>query len=240
MARHAPRVLLGALHLALTLVIAAPASAAAQRRAASDRYDDVFRKYSKRFFGPTFDWHYFKAQGIAESGLDPNATSFVGARGIMQLMPSTYAAISSKQSGFGAINDPEWNIAAGIKHDRHLWNVWKDKESHDQRCYFMFGSYNAGEGTIKRAHRMAIAEQLDGHSWTSIETVAPRMRRWRYRETLGYVRKIRATHATMKRSGRERFKSRDSALGTRHSAPADSALTAKMPRPDGRGLSPDD
>src|SRR6266568_986457 len=65
----------------------------AQARAAkkiSERYDPTFRKYTKRFFGPAFDWKYFKAQGFAESGLKADAQSWVGARGVMQLMPSTY------------------------------------------------------------------------------------------------------------------------------------------------------
>src|SRR5262249_42867535 len=66
---------------------------AAQARAdkkISEKYDPMFRKYTKRFFGPAFDWKYFKAQGFAESGLKASAKSWVGARGVMQLMPSTY------------------------------------------------------------------------------------------------------------------------------------------------------
>ena len=30
------------------------------------KYDQYFSKYSKRYFGPGFDWHLFKAQAIAE------------------------------------------------------------------------------------------------------------------------------------------------------------------------------
>ncbi|MBW7933421.1 MAG: transglycosylase SLT domain-containing protein [Gemmatimonadaceae bacterium] len=90
----------------------------------ASRYDETFRRYAKRYFGPGFDWRYFKAQGMAESNLDPDATSYVGARGIMQLMPTTYAAIATRRPEFGAINDPEWNIAAGIMHDRYLWKLW--------------------------------------------------------------------------------------------------------------------
>jgi membrane-bound lytic murein transglycosylase F len=98
----------------------------AQRGGGRDRYDDTFRKYSKRFFGVGFDWQYFKAQGLAESGLDPNARSRVGARGIMQLMPGTYAMIKSRRTDLGEIDDPEWNIAAGIMHSRGLWHRWED------------------------------------------------------------------------------------------------------------------
>ena len=154
------------------------------------RYDDTFRRYSKRYFGVGFDWRWFKAQGMAESGLDPEATSWVGARGIMQLMPSTYQGITSKRPDFGEINDPEWNIAAGIMHDRYLWTLWKKAISEPERPAFMFGSYNAGEGTIKRAQATAREVAGDDVAWSHIEQVAPTVPRWRYRETLDYVRKI--------------------------------------------------
>ncbi len=170
----------------------APRGAAAKRLADRNtaRYDDTFRRYSKRFFGVGFDWRYFKAQGMAESGLDPTATSWVGAKGVMQLMPSTYRDIASHRKEFGAIDDPEWNIAAGIMHDRYLWTLWAKSISEPQRPAFMFGSYNAGEGTIMRAQSTAKDVVGSAAEWSHIEQVAPTVPRWRYRETLDYVRKI--------------------------------------------------
>ena len=166
---------------------------AAQARAAAkatSQFDDTFRKYSKRYFGPGFDWNHFKAQAMAESNLDPNATSYVGARGLMQLMPSTYQMIQTKRPEFGAINDPEWNIAAGIMHDRYLWKLWSKEISEEERLNYMFSSYNAGEGTLARAMKVAQQQKLDHAKWSNIESVAATVPRWRYRETLGYVRKI--------------------------------------------------
>jgi len=32
------------------------------------KFDRHFSKYSKRYFGPAFDWRFFKAQAVAESG----------------------------------------------------------------------------------------------------------------------------------------------------------------------------
>jgi membrane-bound lytic murein transglycosylase F len=173
------------------------AAQARQARKATERYDPIFRKYTKRYFGIGTDWRLFKAQGMAESDLTPTARSRVGARGIMQLMPSTYGLIQSALPQFGAIDNPEWNIAAGILHDRDLWTLFKRDVPDDERWRFMFAGYNAGEGTIIRARRAALAERLDDRSWQSIEHVAPRVERWRYLETLGYVRKIEQNHRSM-------------------------------------------
>lgn len=176
------------------------ADSARARSRDDSRYDDYFKKYSKRYFGAPFDWRFFKAQGMAESELNANARSFVGARGIMQLMPSTYALIASKRPDFRSIDDPEFNIAAGIMHDRWLWTVWKKQVPDDERHRFMFGSYNAGEGPIIRACTAARGDHLSDAEWASIEHVAPRIDRWRYRETLGYVRKIDGNYSKLKRS----------------------------------------
>lgn len=176
---------------------------AAQARAAAKattQFDDTFRKYGKRYFGPGFDWRYFKAQAMAESNLDPNATSYVGARGLMQLMPSTYAMIQTRRPELGAINDPEWNIAAGIMHDRYLWKLWSKEISAEERLNYMFSSYNAGEGTLARAMRVAREQKLDHAQWANIEAIAPTVPRWRYRETLGYVRKIDGYYGHLSKS----------------------------------------
>ncbi|MGQ0815813.1 MAG: transglycosylase SLT domain-containing protein [Gemmatimonadota bacterium] len=183
----------------ILFILFAASPAAAQRNQDTDRYDDIFRKYSKRFFGPAFDWQYFKAQALAESGLDPNAKSRVGARGVMQLMPGTYNLIKSRKPELGDITDPEFNIAAGIMHSRGLWHEW-DGHVTDERLRFMFGSYNAGEGPILRAKKAARADQLDEKSWSSIEVVAPKVQRWRYKETLPYVRKIEDNHRKLSKA----------------------------------------
>jgi soluble lytic murein transglycosylase-like protein len=177
--------------------------ALAQRKRARDvdRYDETFRKYSKRYFGPGFDWRQFKAQGLAESNMDPNAQSWVGARGIMQLMPSTYNEVRTKNPTMEHIDDPEWNIAAGIYYDRQLWRLWASDSVESDRLHFTFASYNAGRLTILRAQDTARTHALDHRTWTSIETVAPRMKRWRHTETLDYVRRIEANYAMLDEKG---------------------------------------
>lgn len=190
--------------LAVLLALAAPL--AAQR--ATERYDHHFRKYAKRYFGAGFDWRLFKAQGIAESGLDSAATSPAGARGVMQLLPSTFEAIRSRNPELVSIDHPEWNIAAGIKHDRSMWRLWREAATPRDRVGFMFASYNAGRTTILRAQEVARAHELDPKIWTSIEAVAGKVGRWRDDETLGYLRTIETTYRRMDQGGRLRPQAR--------------------------------
>ena len=129
---------------------------------------------------------------MAESGLDSAAQSRAGARGIMQLLPSTFQTIRSRDTALVSIDHPEWNIAAGIRHDRALWRLWHEAATPLDRRQFMLASYNAGRPAIVRAQDVARGDRLDPRIWPSIETVAARVRRWRHGETLAYLRKIEA------------------------------------------------
>ena len=186
--------------VAAVLLFAAATPSAAQRRPGGpdDQYDPLFKKYSKRFFGVAFDWRVFKAQAMAESNLSPDARSGVGARGIMQLMPTTFREIQTRNPELECIDHLEWNIAAGIGYDRSLWRLWSEHPTLEDRRDFMLGSYNAGRGTLLRAQMTAREKRLDDCAWRSIAEVAPSVRGWRYRETLQYVTKIEAYLAGLK------------------------------------------
>ena len=186
--------------MAAGLVGAAPA--AAQPRDPADRYDDTFRKAAKRSFGPAFDWRFFKAQGMAESNLDPLARSRVGARGLMQLMPGTYREMTSENADLDLIDNPELNIEAGIAYDRRLWLRWENDSIAEDRLQFMFASYNAGRATLLSAQRRARQRQLDARQWRNIEKIAPSVPRWRHVETLDYVRKINTNITRLDDRGR--------------------------------------
>ena len=155
------------------------------------KYDRYFSKYSKRFFGPNFDWAYFKAQAIAESRLKAKARSRVGASGVMQLMPKTFKEIQRKNPSIkGTRAQPRWNIAAGIYYDRMIWNMWEAKRSFQDRINFMFGSFNAGKGNILKAQRLATKRALKPNLWKSVEQVLPQVTGRHSKETIGYVKKI--------------------------------------------------
>jgi len=149
-----------------------------------DDYDGLFRKYTKHYCGPHFDWRWFKAQGIAESGLRPDVSSHAGAIGIMQIMPATYQEILEQNPHLSDISDPRWNIAAGIYYDRQLYRKWKRKEVPiGERLLFTFGSYNAGYGNMLRAYKRAESKHESVREWEQIAPHSPS-------ETRHYVDRI--------------------------------------------------
>lgn len=163
------------------------------------KYDKYFSKYSKRYFGPGFDWHYFKAQAIAESRLQADARSRVGAKGVMQIMPRTFEEITRKNPYIkGTREQPRWNIAAGIYYDRTIWNLWKVERPHIDRINFMFGSYNAGKGNIIKAQKIAKNKGLNPNMWESIQSTLPDVTGKNSKETIGYVNKISEIKGVLK------------------------------------------
>ena len=156
----------------------------------TSKYDQYFKKYTKRYFGAGFEWKWFKAQAIAESNLKANARSWVNAKGIMQLMPKTFHEIKKKNPSFVDINEPRWNIASGIYYDRQLYKKWRAERPFKDKISFTFASYNAGFRNIVKAQKTAKNHGLNENLWHNIKSVAPKVSGWRHKETVGYVDKI--------------------------------------------------
>jgi len=146
----------------------------------TDKYDRHFRKYSKRYFGPLFDWHWFKAQAIAESGINEKAKSHAGAIGIMQILPSTFADINVANPHYMDLENPRWNIAAGIYYDRALYKKFSEAPEQD-KMYLALASYNAGYGRLLNAKKKL--KQDPPLVWEKAKPYVPR-------ETRGYVTRI--------------------------------------------------
>jgi len=79
------------------------------------------------------------AQMAQESTFNQKATSYKGARGLMQLTPATAARF-----GVRNIYDPEQNIEAGVKYMRWLLDKFGGNLS------LALAGYNAGEGSIMK------------------------------------------------------------------------------------------
>jgi soluble lytic murein transglycosylase-like protein len=109
-----------------------------------ERYDSLFQYYANLH---GFDWLRLKAQGMAESNLDPLARSGTGALGVMQFMPATFKEYAEKTRLGLTANpyNPEHSIqcAALYMNDlmRRYFNNW-DKA---------LAAYNWGMGNIDRS-----------------------------------------------------------------------------------------
>ncbi len=122
-------------------------------------YDDLFKKYSVKI---DWDWRLFAALVYTESNFNPNAVSWAGAKGLMQLMPSTARAFGMPQ---GMDTDPEESIKAGVEYIRELESIFSKIKDRKQKEQFVLASYNAGIGHVFDA--MALAEKYgkDKYKW---------------------------------------------------------------------------
>ncbi len=136
-------------------------------------YDPLFRNYSKRL---GWDWRMLAAVSFVESRFDPHEISSKGARGLMQLMPSTAVRFGCPS---GLLTDPEANVRAGAGLIYSLENSLRSRlsrtiepgvEAYEQASeetkasiekdlvYFTLASYNAGLGHVFDA--IALADTL--------------------------------------------------------------------------------
>ncbi len=154
------------------------------------RYDEIFRKYTRTYFG-RMSWKWFKAQSIQESSLEPHAKSSAGAMGLMQLMPATFQEIRKEVGLPNAPYDAKANIHAGIWYNLKCYNVWTENRSSGEILKLMFASYNAGPGNIIRAQKVVRSGGIcDGKRWDCIRRGLPQVTGNHSKETIQYVAKV--------------------------------------------------
>lgn len=108
-----------------------------------------------------WDWRLLAALVYQESKFNPEAESWVGATGLMQLMPET-AEI------FGADDplNPAQNIHAGANYLKWLDEFWTNEiPDINERRKFVLASYNVGQGHVIDARRLAVKFGKDPHRW---------------------------------------------------------------------------
>jgi peptidoglycan lytic transglycosylase len=112
----------------------------------------------------------------AESSYSPTALSPVGAVGLMQLMPSTAAALTNSSDepfSSSSLTSPETNIRLGISHLRNLLTLYKGD------LVLAVAAYNAGAGNVNRWRKSFGEARTDEF----IENIP-------YAETREYVKKV--------------------------------------------------
>ena len=112
-----------------------------------------------------WDWRLLSALIFQESKFNPNCKSWVGALGLMQVMPNT-----AKQFGVRHTNElknPERNLHAGSSYiqwmENHYFNDSLMKK--EERVKFIIASYNVGIGHVTDAQKLAKKYGLNPNVW---------------------------------------------------------------------------
>lgn len=125
------------------------------------KYDNIFKKYAPRI---GWDWRLMAAQAYVESRFKPNARSWAGARGLMQVMPSTargYRTPVSKLSNPETCVDVATRLITDL--DSYLMKyVPNDKE----RLKFVIAAYNVGIAHVYDAIALAKKYGYDPTVWS--------------------------------------------------------------------------
>ncbi len=111
-------------------------------------WDDLLREKSKDL---EWDWRLVASLIYQESRFQPEAVSWMGAFGLMQLMPGT-----AKTYGVDSMSPPEENIRAGIHYLKSLDDRFSEIiEDPAERKKFVLAAYNVGIAHVFDARRLA-------------------------------------------------------------------------------------
>jgi soluble lytic murein transglycosylase-like protein len=124
-----------AAHRAVTFRSLVRAAAERGRAPDSDRFDAAIARAAQT---AGVEAALIKAVVAAESGFNPHAVSRAGARGLMQLMPATAAAL-----GVSDPFDPQANLIGGARYMRRQLDRFGSLP-------LALAAYNAGPGAVAR------------------------------------------------------------------------------------------
>jgi len=123
------------------------------------KYDDIIKEISEKH---GWDWRLLASLIYQESRFHPGVRSWVGAFGIMQLMPNT-----AQIYGVDSTSSVEDQIAAGVKFikwlDRQLPESIDDPE---ERTKFILAAYNVGIAHVYDGRRLAEKYGKNPNVWT--------------------------------------------------------------------------
>jgi membrane-bound lytic murein transglycosylase F len=119
----------------------------------------------KQFAGElNWDWRLLASQAFQESRFKPEARSWAGATGILQLMPAT-----AREFGVTNALDPSDNVQGAVKFLKWLQRYW-DKRVPDEteRLKFILASYNTGAGHVEDAQRLTEKYGGNPQKWEDV------------------------------------------------------------------------
>ena len=161
-------------------------------------YDEEAKHYSTKY---GFDWRLIIALMFQESRFNPNANSYAGAKGVMQLTKAT-----AKLMGLNDTKNVEKSIDAGVRYLSYLRGKFDNSIILHDRMWFAVAAYNSGYTRLKRARKLAEEMGLDKDKWFKNVELAmllmakpykkngKRIRNCRCGQTVVYVREIRTRY----------------------------------------------
>ena len=127
-------------------------------------FDHLFKKYAPEV---GWDWRVIASLAYNESNFDTTAVSWVGAKGLMQLMPRTARAMGIPE---GKEQNPEESVKAATKYLAQIARSFNKVTNPEEKMKFVLGAYNAGIGHVFDA--MALAEKYGKNKYIWDENVA--------------------------------------------------------------------
>jgi membrane-bound lytic murein transglycosylase F len=122
-------------------------------------YDKEIKKASKTL---GWDWRLLASMIYQESEFKPNVRSWVGAYGLMQMMPATF-----EKYGIDTTASPAVQIKTGAKYLKFLDRQLPDEiTDSNERIKFTLASYNCGLGHVLDARRLTEKYGKDPNTWT--------------------------------------------------------------------------
>ena len=126
-------------------------------------YDPYFIKFAEKI---KWDWCWIAAVARQESKFNPNATSWMGAQGLMQLMPNTGRKIAGHNVD---LYDPETSVEIACKYLNKISQSYTEVKDKEEKIKFTLASYNAGVGHIKDAQALAEKNGKNPNLWSEVE-----------------------------------------------------------------------
>lgn len=162
-------------------------------------YDNIVKEFAEKY---DFDWRLIVAQMYQESRFNPEAVSYAGAEGLMQIMPATAEDLKTSD-----VYDPKSSIASGVKYLGMLRDQFEDNLLLEEKTWFSLASYNAGFNRVKQARALAGDMGLDKDKWfNNVEKAmmvlaqpfkkdGKMVRECRCGQTVVYVQEIRSLYS---------------------------------------------
>ena len=117
-----------------------------------DHYDKHFKRAAIHLPAGT-DWRLLKAQCYQESRLKKYAVSPVGAMGLCQFMPGTWADMKKRYPDLTDPFLPIQSIRAAAIYMSDLNRFWRSQRPQTHRYKLAMASYNAGAGNMHKAQK---------------------------------------------------------------------------------------